>query len=316
MSLFGSIWNDLKYSMRTGHMVTKLVVVNFSVWVFMKLIHLALWLTLGFRQEMMARWYEQLLEWFCLPANVATLAWRPWSLLTHFFLHDSIWHLIHNIFGLLIFGSVVGDLMGNRRVLPIYLLGGLAGALAFLISAQFMPLGGYALGASAAVMAMGGAALAIAPDYRIPLLLFGGVKVKYIVLVLVILDLVAISHSYQSGGPIAHLGGLAMGIWVVYALRKGTDMAQPINNLLDRIRQIRLTAPTPKPATQPARRRPQPGKQPVGASPLRVTKPFAQPEPEEFQTRLDAILEKIKATGFDSLSQEEKEFLYEASKRS
>ncbi|MFN4081900.1 MAG: rhomboid family intramembrane serine protease, partial [Saprospiraceae bacterium] len=143
MSLFGSIWNDLKYSMRTGHMVTKLVVANFAIWVFFKLIYLALWLTIGFRQEMMGQWYNTILEWFCLPASIVTLAWRPWSLLTHFFLHDSIWHLIHNIFGLMIFGSVVGDLMGNRRVLPIYLLGGLAGAIVFLASAQFLPLGGY-----------------------------------------------------------------------------------------------------------------------------------------------------------------------------
>lgn len=309
MALFNSIWDDLKYSLRTGNMITKLVVVNFAVFVLAKLVYLVLGgYTLGNPEPI----YLFGLDYFCIPADLGTLLWQPWSLLTHMFLHDAFWHLFNNLVGLYLFGSIVSDLIGDRRVLPLYLMGGLAGAIFYILSAQIgiLQLSSYALGASAAVMAMGGAALILAPDYRIQLLLLGAVKVKYIVLVLLLLDLTAIAGQYDSGGAIAHLAGFICGCIFVFQLRDGRDWAESINRFFSKLGNLFSTANNGRKKTS----RKKPGQMRatfVGAKGNNVS----DTKGGSFQEKLDAILDKIKQTGYESLSQEEKDFLYEASQK-
>lgn len=311
MSLFKSIWDDLKYSLRAGNMVTKLLVINFSVFVAMKLIYLALGIYTLRNPENLEVLYDDALIFLCLQADLGVLPWRIWGIFTHMLLHDSFWHLFSNMVALLMFGRIVNDLIGDRRTLPIYLLGGLAGALTFVVTAQFfLDVGAYALGASAAVMALGGAALILAPDYRVHLLFLGSVKVKYVVLVLVLLDIVAIAGTYPAGGHAAHIAGFAMGCFFVYQLRDGRDWAVPINNFLDWLSGLF--------SSRPGAKFPRPKKSP----PMRATFGGAKGSSRSdssrdgsFQEKLDKILEKIKAQGYESLSQEEKDFLYEASQK-
>lgn len=289
-------------------MVSKLVVVNFAVFVVLKLIYLVLSL---FTMGEAAGLYDNMLGYLWLYADLSTLAWHFWGVLTHMFLHDSFWHLVNNMMGLYIFGRIVSDLIGERRILPLYLLGGLAGAIIYVITAQFfLDIGSYALGASAAVMALGGAALILAPDYRVHLLVLGAVKVKYIVLILVLLDLVAIAGTYPAGGHAAHIAGFAMGCFFVFQLRDGKDWAIPINHAHQWLSRLFSAAPKSK------------FQRPKNAPPMRAT--FTQPKSGasrsdssevSFQEKLDAILDKIKAQGYESLTQEEKDFLYEASQK-
>jgi len=307
MSLFKSIWDDFQYSLRTGNMVTKLVVINFAVFVTIKLVYLALSIfTMGQAGGM----YDTMLSYLTLHADLSTLAWRFWGIATHMFLHDSFFHLLNNMVGLYLFGTIVSDLIGDRRILPIYLFGGLVGALVYVITAQFfLGVGSYALGASAAVMALGGAALILAPDYRVALLLLGSVKVKYIVLILVLLDLVGIAGTYPAGGHAAHIAGFGAGCFFVYQLRDGKDWAIPINNFFAWLGGLFSSKPRPK------------FNRPKNAPTMRATfggaKGSSKSDAKDlsFQDRLDAILDKIKAQGYESLSQEEKDFLYEASQK-
>jgi membrane associated rhomboid family serine protease len=302
MALFNSIWDDFKYSLRAGNMVTKLVVVNFAVFVVLKLIWLILGgFTLGHPQGL----YYRLLDFLWIPADLNKLMWRFWTVGTHMFLHDEFWHLFNNLIGLYLFGTIVGDLVGDRRILPLYLICGFVGGAVFVLTAQFASLGMYALGASAAVMGFGGAALILAPEYRVPLLLLGSVKVKYIVLVLVLLDLASVAGRMGTGGPAAHLAGFVMGCFFVYRLRDGKDMTEPLNTLIDRIRMLFTGQKRPKqPVFKPKR---------GGAQ----SKPHNVSDKHDLshQEKLDAILDKIKANGYDSLTQEEKAFLFEASKK-
>lgn len=301
MALFNSIWDDLKYSLRTGNTVTVLVVLNFTVWVVAKLMYLLLKLT--------PLNYGEAFLYFCIPADPITLLWRPWTVLTHMFLHDDFWHLISNLFGLYIFGSIVSDLAGNRRVLPIYLLGGLMGAATFVISAQFLPyVGSFAVGASAAVMALGGTAVVLAPDYRVPLLLLGEVKVKYIVLVLLLLDLIGVADKYNSGGHAAHIGGFLFGCLFVVQMRRGRDLALPVNRLFDSIGQL-----FQRDSTRRNRRKRKPQMAVKGT--FGAGKGISEQEQLSFQEKLDLILDKIKAQGYQNLTPEEKEFLHNASKK-
>ncbi|MBK6997076.1 MAG: rhomboid family intramembrane serine protease [Saprospiraceae bacterium] len=307
MSLFKSIWDDFQYSLRAGNMVTKLVVVNFAVFVIMKLIYLGLSIfTMGSADEM----YLSTLKFLCLQGELGTLAWQPWGIVTHMFLHDDFLHLLNNLVAFYIFGRIVSDLIGDRRILPIYLLGGLVGGVIFVVTAQFfLEVGSYALGASGAVMALGGAALILAPDYRVNLLFLGSIKVKYIVLILFLLDLVAIAGKSNTGGHAAHIGGFATGCFFVYQLRDGRDWAVPIDNFFAWVRRLFSSKPGPK------------FNRPKNAPTMRATFGGAKGSSKSdshdgsFQEKLDAILDKIKAQGYESLSQEEKDFLYEASQK-
>lgn len=312
MALFNSIWDDLKYSLRTGSMITKLMVVNFSVFVLVTLVHLIMG---GFtwNQPDMQGAFDDVLHYVCIPGDLNRLVIQPWSLITHMFLHSALWHLVGNLISLNIFGNIVGDLIGDRRVLPIYLLGGLAGGVFYLISAQIgiLDTSRFALGASGAVMALGGAALLLAPDYRVGLLFLGTVKVKYIVLVLVLLDLTAIAGKYDSGGPIAHIAGFVLGCLFVYQLRDGKDWSEPVNKILKRIGAVFSGRPTIKSNSKKKK-----------AGPMKVTfvgnkgnHASDQASAQSFQEKLDSILDKIKMSGYESLTQEEKDFLYEASQK-
>ncbi|MBX2893388.1 MAG: rhomboid family intramembrane serine protease [Saprospiraceae bacterium] len=305
MAVFRSIWEDIKHSFRAGNMVTRLVILNFAVFVLVKILFVLLWMT-----GRAGDWYEQVLLFFCMPGDWKLL-WHFWAPVTSIFLHESFWHFLGNTITLYLFGIIVGDLIGDRRVLPIYLLGGLVGNVLYFFSAQFMPyVGSYALGASGAIMALAGAALILAPDYRVMLFLLGEVKVKYIVLVLVLLDFVGIANQSNTGGHAAHLGGFAAGCWFVFLLRDDRDLSEPINRFLDRL--MSLFAPA-RPRPKKTKRKTQPAFRATfgGAKGSNVS----DTNDLSFQERLDAILDKIKEKGYENLEQEEKDFLYEASKK-
>ncbi len=312
MALFNSIWDDFRGAFRQGNMVTKLVLANFTVFVLVKVVYLILWMGSG-GQNISGLFFEGLRH-LCIPANLFSLLTHPWTPLTSIFLHESLFHLINNIIGLYLFGTIVGDLVGDRRVLPLYLVGGLVGGLFFVLSANLLPsVGAYALGASGAVMAMAGAALILAPEYRVALLLLGEVKLKYIVLIILLLDLVSIANQSNTGGHFAHLGGFAFGVLFVMRLRDGFDMLRPVNQAIDWVvsfvRQDRPLKSPPRrtPAMQKVYRNPGGKTRPVNVGDNTPSVPF--------QEKLDAILDKIKAEGYESLNPEEKEFLFQASKK-
>ncbi|MBL7780878.1 MAG: rhomboid family intramembrane serine protease [Saprospiraceae bacterium] len=309
MAVFGSIWEDIKYSFRMGNMVTRLAIVNFGVFVAVNLVKLTLWIANG--GYGIPDYFDDGLYFFCMPAQWQTALFHPWGFFTSMFLHEDFWHVVNNLIFLYLFGTIAGDLIGNRRVFPIYLMGGLVGNVLFLLSDFWMhyPIP-YALGASGAVMALAGAVLILAPDYRVMLILLGQIKLKYIVLVMVLLDMVGIAHNSNSGGHIAHLGGFAMGVFFVYQLRDGKDLAVPFNNLFDRIMGW-FSASKRKPSPPP--RRPQPAMKTTfgNAKGNRAS----DTNDLSFQEKLDAILDKIKQQGYENLTTEEKDFLYEASKK-
>lgn len=310
-----SIWEDIRREFRHGNMVTRLIIANVSVFVLVWVLYLLILFTLGHSGNH-REYFDKLIEYFCVPGDWKLLLLRPWSLFSYMFLHQGVLHILFNMLLLYWFGRIVGDFIGDHRVLPIYLLGGLAGALLFFIFANIF-FGGKAtmLGASAAVMALAVAAAALAPDYLMRLILIGDVKLKYVVAVLLILDLVAIGKESNTGGHIAHIGGALMGGFFVQQLRAGKDWSAPINNLLDRILQIfrNLKGDPRRRGPRVAYRNPVKTAAEAGRK-QRSSKDFDN-DGLSYQDQLDAILDKIKQSGYNSLSTEEKEFLFNASKR-
>ena len=301
MALFNSIWDDFRHAMRSGNMVTKLVLVNCIVFVAVSLVYVGLYFGMNGSGHGKALWVG--LEYLCMPADWRELIWRPWTPFTSMFLHADFWHILSNMIWLYLFGTIVGDLMGDRRVLPIYLLGGLVGAFTYFLSANFLSyVGDYALGASAAVMALGGTALLVSPDYRVVLFLIGEVKLKYIVLIMVLLDLVGFANQANTGGHAAHLGGLLMGLFFVYQLRAGRDIAEPVNQFIETL-QFKST-PTRKPKMKYKK-----GKE------ARSARHKTDVVDQSHEEKLNNILDKIKEHGYEQLTEEEKEFLFQASRK-
>ncbi|MFN7116947.1 MAG: rhomboid family intramembrane serine protease [Saprospiraceae bacterium] len=306
-----SIWEDVKREFSYGNMVTRVIIVNVVVFILVNLINVLLKITGGWQPSSS---FREIVEFFSLSSDGWFVLTHPWVIFTHMFLHVDFWHILWNMLYLYWFGRIVGDFIGNQRVMPIYLLGGLAGALLFFITANFLPYAPgkvTALGASGAVMAMVVAAGAIAPDYIVRLLFLGDVKLKYIVFVLVVLDLLALANNINTGGHFAHLGGAAMGWIFVRQLREGRDWALPVNAVLDRIyRPFQRQA---RPPRRPHMAYKNPNR-PRTAN-RRATSSAPTAEELSHQDRLDLILDKIKQSGYDSLTEDEKEFLFNASKK-
>ncbi|MCB0620248.1 MAG: rhomboid family intramembrane serine protease [Saprospiraceae bacterium] len=300
--MFSSILEDIKREFNFGNMVTRIIIINGIVFVAVNVVKLVLMVTPHF---------ETFIKFFSLSSNIFFNLTHPWVFVTNMFLHEGFLHFLFNMLFLYWFGRIVGDLLGNHRILPLYLLGGFAGALFYLLTANFIfPGASYAYGASAAVMAIVVAAGAIAPDYIMRLLFIGDVRLKYIVAALLFLDLVGIANMSNTGGHFAHLGGSLMGFLFVRQLQAGQDWSAPLNRLLGHLSQFftQLFRKSPKRPTV-SYRNPNIGKRVKGS---RKSDDAAQ---SSHQERLDAILDKIKKSGYESLSEEEKEFLFNASKK-
>ncbi len=311
-----SIWEDVKREFGYGNMVTRIVIVNVAVFFLIHLVNLILFIGNGAKPSPL---FEQVVNFFCMSSDWKFFLTHPWGIFTSMFLHESFWHLLWNMLYMYWFGRIVGDFIGNQRVLPIYLAGGIVGGILFFITANLLPYGAggarFALGASGAVMAMVVAAGVIAPDYIMRILFIGDVKLKYIVLVLVLLDLIGIANDINTGGHFAHIGGALTGLIFVRQLRAGNDWSLPMNHLLNKIGAffVRLR--------QGQERGPKVVyKNPTRTAARQNTRKAATvsnygEEDMPYQEQLDAILDKIKQSGYDSLSDNEKEFLFNASKK-
>lgn len=297
--MFQSIIQDAKTEFQKGNTVTRLIFINVFVFLILTLLFV-------FIPDSSKAWYYDIRNTFALSNSWWHNLTHPWAWLTHMFVHDGFWHILWNMLFLYWFGRIVGDLIGDHHILPLYLYGGLLGGIIFVLTAGlFGYIDGttFAIGASGATMAIVLASGVIAPDYLMRLILIGTVKLKYIVAAIVFLDLIRLAGDVNVGGHVAHLGGAAMGWFYIYSLRAGVELGSPIMKLQRNLSLLFSNGiPNNRAYTSYSSR-------PAGS--------FRQSEPEEddFQEQLDRILDKIRDDGFDALSQEEKEFLQEASKR-
>lgn len=302
--MFQSLIQDLQHQFRHGNMITRLIIINVAVFVITAL-------TKAFAPSFYA---SSVLPYIAIPAQPLELLVKPWTIFTHMFVHSGGWHLIWNMLMLYWFGRIVGDLLNDRRIWPLYFLGAMAGAVAFILSYHLFSnvVGQYAVGASAGVMAIIAASGAIAPDYNLRLILIGDVRLKYVVAVLIFMDVLASQGMSNAGGAFAHLGGAALGFAFVYWLREGWDVGEGVNRATAWVggwfggrREAKVTS-RPKTKMTVSHRAEVLQRRQAG-------KPSS--DGGDLQSRVDSILEKIKRSGFDSLTAEEKAILAEASQK-
>ena len=251
--------------------------------------------------------YKGIYNWFILPAEPLKLATRPWTLITYMFLHEGVFHLLGNVLWLWAFGYILQDLAGNNKIVPLFLYGGIAGALLFLLANNTFPalvstIDGRTLqGASAGVMAVAIATTTLAPHYRVFPLLNGGIPLWIITIVFILIDIASITGS-NGGGHIAHLGGAAMGLFFVLQLKRGNDLGAWINRFFDWT--ANLFNPDKKEWKKTAKKE--------HYYNTKGTQPYKKVA-NVTQKRIDEILDKINQQGYRFLSDEEKEILKRAS---
>ncbi len=306
-----TIWDDIKREYAKGDAVTRLIFINIAVFLFINLGALVLGFFMGHPEW--AAWLERQ---FTLPADLSKLITRPWTLVTHMFAHAGFFHILFNMLWLYWMGRILREYLGSRKIVPIYVLGALAGALVYITAynvvpafRQAMPYS-EALGASAGVMAIVVATATLLPDFRIHLLLIGPVKLKWLALAAVVLDVLAINGS-NAGGSIAHLGGALFGYIFIKQLQNGHDWSIGINRLLDWLAS--LSGPKKGPrlhykntAKSSAHKR---------SNAARKKNEKKKYEGDDYQEKLDEILDKISRSGYDGLSKAEKDFLFKMSKK-
>jgi membrane associated rhomboid family serine protease len=210
------IWDNIKTTFRSGSNLIKLIYINIAIFLLFTVVAI-----IGFLLNNPGL-SSKLLEWFSVPASLKVLLVRPWTLITYMFTHKDVWHILFNMLWLYWFGSIFLEYLDQRKLVAVYLLGGISGAVIYILSFNIFPVfrevvdESVAIGASASVMAIVIAIAAYVPDYTVNLLLFGRIKIKYIALAIFVLTTV-MDFSVNSGGKLAHMGGAVFGYFYSHA---------------------------------------------------------------------------------------------------
>lgn len=245
---------------------------------------------------------------FELIAPIKQFIRKPWTLLTYCFTHYGFFHLLFNMLSLFWFGNLVQEFIGSRKLLNIYLIGGIISGLIYIavynllaLSPQLNNISPTVLGASAAVYAVMFAAVALLPEYEFYLFGIILIKIKYLAWAFLL-----ISFIVPSSG-ISHLGGAIAGYSYIYLLRRGTDLGSPIEAVSD----LWSNLWKPKPQVRIPQRKY--SESTVANKSGNSTKLDPNYFPD--QDEVDAILDKIGKSGYESLTKEEKQKLYRASQK-
>lgn len=299
------ILDDLKRTFRRGNIVVRLIYINVAVFVLGLLLAVVLGL---FNIDI-----NYLLRDLYLPADLLQLLRRPWTLITYMFMHAGIWHLLGNMLWLYWFGKLFLYFFSSKHLRGLYVVGGLAGALLYIVAYNLFPAFSTQLysatlvGASASVLAIAIATAVREPDFRINLMLIGPVKLKYFALFIVLFDVLYV-ESDNAGGHLAHLGGALAGWWFVRGLGLGYDVTHWVNVCIDAVGGL----------FHKRERKPRKPKMKVHVNSARGNRAADYEYNARKKTQsdeVDRILEKLKKSGYSSLSEEEKRKLFEASNR-
>lgn len=290
-----------------GNALTILIAINLIVFVLLAFVKVIYFFTDG--NNGTAAFENNFFYWVTLPADLQLFINRPWTLLTHMFVHDmrNVWHILGNMIWLWAFGYILQDLAGNRKLVPLFIYGALAGAFAYMLAFNIIPPLKENLplarmcGASAGIMAIAIGATTLAPNYRIFTMLNGGIPIWVITVLFLIIDLATIPDS-NSGGHIAHIAGGVMGFLYASMLQRGYDWGGWMNNFYDWVSN--LFNPD----------KPRKGKVVKSQLFYKATVDPYKKTPSVTQQRIDEILDKIGQKGYHSLSEDEKEILKRASK--
>lgn len=259
-------------------------------------------------------YYQWTLDQLMMPWQPGALLRKPWTVLTYSFTHYDPFHILWNMVFLYWFGRLIEEYLGSRRLVGLYIMGALGGGLCYFVAYNLVPFfnnqvgGQVLLGASGAALSVAVGAATLLPNYTFHLLFIGPVRIKYIVLFFVVLSFFN-SVGNNAGGNLAHIGGALVGFVYVKLLQNGSDMGRPVYWVMDIWSNLFRTKPPVKVSQRQRSAQPTPSAYAAASgSPSHVGIPD--------QDEIDAILDKIGRSGYESLTREEKQKLFRASQKS
>jgi membrane associated rhomboid family serine protease len=301
-----TIIDQLKQKYKTGSVLTKLIFINIGVFLVLRVMYVILRL---FFPEMISP--DLMMTFLSVPSNLETayqpnLLHRLWTLFTYMFVHWDFLHILFNLLWLYWFGRMFMQYFTGRTLGSLYVLGGLAGALLYIVAFNTIPLyvrgmeHGFMIGASASVMAIVFGVAFYRPDAKLNLLFLGQIKIVYIAIAAFVIDILFLTGD-NAGGRVAHIGGAALGYLFAVQYKKGKEITAWISVLIDRF--VNLFKPRPKKS-----------KMKIEHARRETDWEYNKRKNDE-QAEIDAILDKLKQSGYSNLSSEEKRKLFDASKK-
>lgn len=297
----GHLIDELVTKFRNENIVGKFIYVNVAIYLVVALV--SVFATL-FNSLPYVVAFVRLFE---LPSSLNELLLQPWSLVTYMFLHGGLMHILWNMLALYGFGRIFMSFYSTRHFVGVYLLGGIAGGVFYVLAYNLLPYfsnsvgSSYLVGASASVLAVVMAAAVRNPSYRVNLFLFGTVKLITIAVATVLISLLLLA-SDNAGGNIAHIGGATAGWAFAYFLNKGTDLTRFLNATVDFLSNLFSRFSFKKKRVMKFKKT---GKHSDDYE--------YNARKKEIQDDIDAILDKVKKSGYSSLSDNEKRRLFDAS---
>ena len=286
-----TLWQNIQYKMlRSGNKLNLLIGINIIVFLAINIPAVIEQLFTHFGSSSITFYAN---DYFAATAYLPKLVTRFWTPFTYMFMHAGILHILFNMLWLYWMGQIFEEYLGNKRTIGLYIMGGLAGAAMFIICYNLLPAFSQnsalltipVVGASASVMAIVVATATLLPDYTISLMFIGPVKLKWLVLVILVIDFLG-TVGPNAGGEIAHFGGALFGFIYTKQLQKGHDWIGSVISLFKSKSKLKV-----------------------------VSNNNSKNSPEyPRQEEIDRILDKISQAGYDSLNKQEKEILFRASK--
>jgi len=280
---FKNAWN------KENNGLIKIILINVIVFVSMSILEVFITLS-GFGEL-----FNLFLNKLMLPASLKVFIFQPWSIVTYFFLHMNFMHILWNMLFLYWFGKIIHENIGNNAVISLYIIGGIIGGLSYMALFNIIPYydirvsESLMLGASAGVFSVVVGSATLLPNYTFYLLFLGPIRIKYIALFYVLLSFFDVTGS-NAGGEIAHLGGALMGYLYIRQLQNGVNMGKGIIDILNVFNKNKKEVISKEEEKN------------------EIKKDISQDE-------IDKILDKISDSGYKSLSNNEKEKLFNASKK-
>ena len=302
-----NLLENIKLTFKRGDALIKLIYINVGIFFVLNAVKIFLWLFNA------SDAFLPVLKILAVPADLHALLYRFWTPISYMFLHERFFHILFNMLCLYWFGKIFLSLFSERHLIGLYFVGGLFGALFYVAAFNLFPAFrevvsmSVLLGASGSVIAIILASATRLPNMEIRLLLlsslFGGIKLKYIAAAVVLMSFFSISRG-NAGGELAHLGGALAGYLFVVLLNKGTDITAWMNKILDAIANL----------SKPRKMRVKKVKYNATQQTRKMTDEEYNMNKARNMAEIDRILDKIKESGYDSLSAEDKKRLFEQKK--
>lgn len=300
--MYGGFWYNLKNAFNhKDNGLYKILAINILLYfIFMVL---RVFLTLGGAEGL----YREMLSYLMMPASIPYFISQPWTIFTYMFLHEGFFHILFNMLFLYWFGLLINEFLGSRKLVNLYILGGLTGGLFYLLIYNVAPYfndqlsGALMLGASAGVYAIVVGAATLSPNTEFHLILLGPVKIKYIAIFYVLVAF-ANSSGSNAGGELAHLGGAALGFLYILQLQKGRDLGNPVQVVGNFFGKLFSKKPKVKVSYRKTVRD------------SNVSEPTRKVDIST-QEEIDKILDKIAEKGYENLTKEEKRKLFDFSNK-